>query len=387
MMNNYRTGPEGVRLVTAFEGDPRLVARLCEGNRWEVGYGCTFWEDNTPVQRGAVISPAQVEPLLLHALKTFEAAVKRHLRVDVTQNQFDALVAFTYNVGEGNLSDSKVLRYTNERRFEDAAAAFGLWVKATSQVDSKGAPWLSPEGRPCSYRRALRGLLRRHYAEACVYAGYDWEEACADEAIALRSEKVWEEHNNRWHDRVLWDQTTPWAQVLEVARKHPLPLILSPIVGADKYVEKVEDFIAAAPPPSRVPLPPPVIAAPPPKAVVVKAPPPVGTKKPSPNTVPATEVPYKIDANAGLKPLEESDRAKGYWYQQAGIGLIRLGSLGAFGTTVQGGAQVLQGDPVLSNLVLTGVVVGGIAATGFVVKTYGDWRRQRGEKAAVQGLY
>jgi hypothetical protein len=114
---------------------------------------------------------------------------------------------------------------------------------------------------------------------------------------------------------------------------------------------------------------------------------PVGTKAKSPNTVAPAEVPYKIDKDAGLKPLEESDRAKGYWYQQAGIGLIRLGSLGAFGTGVQGSAQVLQGDPVLSNLVLTGVVVGGVAATGFVVKSYGDWRRKRGEKAATQGLY
>jgi hypothetical protein len=114
---------------------------------------------------------------------------------------------------------------------------------------------------------------------------------------------------------------------------------------------------------------------------------PAGTKAKSPNTVAPAEVPYKIDPQAGLKPLEESDRAKGYWYQQLGIGMIRLGSLGVFGTTLQGGAQTLQGDPVLSNLVLTGVVVGGIAATGYVVKVYGDWRRKRGEKAATQGLY
>jgi lysozyme len=397
-MNNYKTGSEGVRLVTSFEGDPRLVARLCEGNRYEVGYGCTFWPDGTPVQRGAIIQPQEVEPLLLHALGTFEVAVRRHLKVEVSQNQFDALVAFTYNVGEGNLSDSKVLRFTNERRFEDAAAAFGLWVKATSVVDARGNPWLSPDGQPCSYRRALRGLLRRHYAEACVYSGFDWDEACADASIALRSEKVWEAENNRWHDRVLWDQTTPWAQVLEVARRSPLPLILSkpvehvtvvtdvpkpaPIVGAEKYVKKVEEFVAPKPAPP-----------PPPKPVVVAAPPPppppepVGTKKKSPNTVDPAEVPYKIDKDAGLKPLEESERAKGFWYQQAGIGLIKLGTLGVFGTTVQGASAVVQQDPVISNLVLTGVVVGGIAVTGFVVKSYGDWKRKRGEKAATQGLY
>lgn len=387
-MKNYTTGPEGVRLITSFEGSPRLVARLCEGGRWEVGYGCTFWPDGSPVREGAVIQPSEVGPLLLHALKTFEEAVKRHVNHKVTPYQFDALVALCFNIGEEQFKDSKVVKYTNERRYEDAAAAFGLWVKATSQVDAKGNPWIGPDGQPCSYRRALRGLLRRHYAEACVYSGFDWVEACADDAISLRSEKVWEAANNRWHDRVLWDQTTPWSQVLEVARKNPLPLILTkpvehvtvitdipkaaPPAKVDDYVKRVDDLVAAKPAPPPPPPPPP---------------PPVGTKKPSPNTVLPADVPYKIDPNAGLKPLEESDRAKGYWYQQAGIGLIRLGSLGVFGTTVQGGAQVLQGDPVLSNIVLTGVVVGGIAATGFVVKKFGDWKRARAEGAATQALY
>jgi hypothetical protein len=98
-------------------------------------------------------------------------------------------------------------------------------------------------------------------------------------------------------------------------------------------------------------------------------------------------VPYKIDPQAGLKPLEESDRAKGYVVQQVGIGVIRLGALGVFGSTAQGAAQVVQGDPVLSNLLLMVFVAAGIAAIGYVIKAYGSWKRKRGEKAATQGLY
>lgn len=396
---NMRTGPEGFRLITYFEGKPRLTARLCEGGRWELGYGCTFWPPTPdhphgrPVEEGESCTPDQIEPLLLHALGIFEDVIKRRVKVALNQNQFDALVALVFNIGEANFSTSSVLRYFNESRFEDAAKAFGLWTKATSSVDANGNHWLSPDGLPCEYTRALRGLLRRHYAEACVSLGFDFVEACADDAIALRAEKVWETDRNRWHDRVLWDQTTPWTQVLAVARNHPLPLLMKPS-------DRVTAVMPLQPPePVRAP---PAPAPAPAKAdpvggvissvkVVEKkdpAPPaPVGTKPKSPNTVLPADVPYKIDANAGLKPLEESERAKGYWYQQAGIGMIRLGSLGVFGTAVQGGAQTLQGDPVLSNLVLTAFVVGGIAITGFVVKSYGEWRRKRGEKAATQGLF
>jgi hypothetical protein len=112
-----------------------------------------------------------------------------------------------------------------------------------------------------------------------------------------------------------------------------------------------------------------------------------GVKPKSPNTKLPADVPYKIDPNAGLKPLDESDRAKGYWYQQAGIGIIRLGSLGVFGTTVQGVAQPIQSDSVLSNLVLTGFVFVAIMAVGYVTRVYGDWKRQRGEAKSSQGLY
>jgi len=112
-----------------------------------------------------------------------------------------------------------------------------------------------------------------------------------------------------------------------------------------------------------------------------------GAKPKSPNTTAPADVPYKIDPNAGLKPLEESERAKGYVVQQVGIGIIRLGSLGVFGTTIQGGAQVVQGDPVLSNIILMGFVAGGIAVVGYVVATYGAWKKKRGEQRASQGLF
>lgn len=391
------TGPEGVRLITSFEGKPRLSARLCEGGRWELGYGCTFWPpsegypDGRPVRAGQTIHPDQVEPLLLHALRTFEEVVNRRVTVELNQNQFDALVALVFNIGDAQFATSSVLRFVNQRRFEDAAKAFGLWTKATSQVSPDGDPWVGPDGQPCSYTRALRGLLRRHYAEGLVFSGFSWEEACDDDFIRLRSEREWDADDNRWHDRILWDQTTPWAQVLEIARKHPLPMLLSkPVERVTVVMDAPKPApapIAPAAPPVAIPTPVAAKVAPKPAPAPAPAPEPIGTKSKSPNTVQPSEVPYKIDPNAGLKPLEESDRAKGYVVQQVGISVIRLGALGMFGSTVQSGAQVLQGDPVLSNMVLIAFVAAGVAIVGFTIKTFGDWKRKRAEKAAVQALF
>jgi len=380
----------GLRLITQFEGEPRLKARLCEGGAWEMSYGVTFYPDGSPVKEGDSCTYDEALGMFRHALTVFEDHVKRLVTVPLNSNQFSALVSLCYNIGPDNLERSSVLRHVNARRFDDAADAFGMWLYATLG----------------QHKQALRGLLRRRYAEAVVFMGYDFEVACSDDAVALVRERP---PGDIGTDKVLFK--TPFRDVLVVAQRFPLPaddeLVLttpaspraaveaaqrqqpdparSPAAAAGAASPTITKTVAASPataPAAKAGVPP---SSPPPVPAVITQP--VGTKPKSPNTVAPAEVPYRIDPQAGLKPLEESDRAKGYWYQQAGIGMIRLGSLGVFGTTVQGGAQVLQGDPVLSNLVLTAFVVGAIAIVGYVVKAYGDWRRKRGEKAATQGLY
>jgi len=396
MSDQLHFNDHGLRLITQFEGAPRLKARLCEGGRFELSYGVTFYPDGSPVKEGDTCTHDEAMAMFRHAIRVFEDAVRRNVKVPVNSNQFSAYVVFCYNIGEAQFASSTVLKRINERRYDDAAEAMGAWVYATLG----------------QHKQALRGLARRQYATGCLAMGYDWEVACSDDAISLVRERP---PNDIGTDKVLFK--TKFTDVLSVAQRYPLPpldepeLVLSTPIKADPVAVPAagkagqpvplpgpapaapasktsasgsSEATPVAPP---VPAPQPTPARPAPASVPAVIPAPAGTKAKSPNTVAPAEVPYKIDPQAGLKPLEESDRAKGYWYQQAGIGMIRLGSLGVFGTTVQGGAQVLQGDPVLSNLVLTGVVVGGIAATGYVVKAYGDWRRKRGEKAAVQALY
>jgi GH24 family phage-related lysozyme (muramidase) len=389
----------GLRLITQFEGAPRLKARLCEGGRWELSYGVTFYPDGAPVQEGDTCTHEEAMAIFRHALSVFEDAVRRNVKVPMNSNQFSAYTIFCYNVGEAQFASSTVLKRINERRYDDAAEAMGAWIYATLG----------------QHKQALRGLARRQYATGCLAMGYDWEVACSDDAIALVRERP---PNDIGTDRVLFK--TKFTDVLSVAQRYPLPpldepeLVLSTPIKAEPPTSVIEAAGKAGQP---VPLPGPAPAAPASKtsasgsseAVSVKPtvpapqpvpsarpapasvpaviPAPVGTKTKSPNTVAPADVPYRIDPQAGLKPLEETDRAKGYWYQQAGIGVIRLGSLGMFGTTLQGGAQALQGDPVLSNLVLTAVVLGGVTMTGYVVKVYGDWKRKRGEKSATQGMY
>ncbi len=226
----------GLRLITQFEGNPRLNARLCEGGRYELGYGVTFHIDGRPVEQGEACTEDYALAMFRNALQHFEEVVRRHVTVELNSNQFSSLVALTYNIGEANFATGPyghctVLRETNARRFADAAAAFGMWVFATKN----------------GYKQALRGLLRRHYAEACLFMGYDWIEATADEAIALQRIKP-DGDPPKGTDRVTYK--TPFVEVLRVAQQYPLdtPQIVAdaqPPVLAPTVLEPVQ-YIPAA---------------------------------------------------------------------------------------------------------------------------------------------
>lgn len=99
------------------------------GGVWTIGYGCTH-----DVGKSDTITQEEAESMLLAAVLTTEAAVNMLLKVPVTQNQFDALVSFTYNVGEGHLESSTFLRLLNQGDYEGAAEQILRWNKVNGEI-------------------------------------------------------------------------------------------------------------------------------------------------------------------------------------------------------------------------------------------------------------
>ena len=239
MNDHLYTTDDGLRLIQEFEGAPRLKARLCEGGAWELSYGVTFRPDGTRIREGETCSESEAMMLFRHALGVFEQAVRDMVTVPLEPHQFSALVAWVYNIGIENARSSTVLREVNANRVYDAAAAFGMWIFATKN----------------GYKQALRGLLRRRYAEACLFLGYQWSEACADEAIALQRERP---TSLPGKDKVIYK--TPFKDVLAVAQHYPLDASPEP-ARIEAPVASLPDSPAAIPLdtiPTQLPLPDPI---------------------------------------------------------------------------------------------------------------------------------
>jgi lysozyme len=136
--------PRCVELLKRFEGF-RAKPYLCPAGVATIGYGHTEGVSlyDPPLTREAAAA------LLEKDLAVFAVGVARLLAVPVTQNQFDALVSFAYNVGLGNLQRSTLLRRVNAGDLAGAAHEFAKWTKA------KGVE--------------LPGLVKRRAAERALF--------------------------------------------------------------------------------------------------------------------------------------------------------------------------------------------------------------------------
>lgn len=139
-----RCSDAGIALIKEFEGfQPQLYDDL--GGKPTVGYGHLVRSGESFSR----LSESEATSLLCADLVTAEACIEDCVDVALTQNQFDALCSFVFNLGCLKLRGSTLLRYLNKGAYDLAANEFEKWCKCgQNQVD---------------------GLLRRRLAEKLLF--------------------------------------------------------------------------------------------------------------------------------------------------------------------------------------------------------------------------
>lgn len=147
MTPRHQVSKAAVELIKKFEGYRSKAAQLPDG-RWTIGFGHTL-----TAREGAQVSEQDAEALLLYDLIAIAHAVNEQTFTPLTQNQFDALCCFAFNVGIDNFKRSSVLRRINEGNLLQAACAMEMWRKA----DFEGE------------RIVVDALVRRRSAEKTLF--------------------------------------------------------------------------------------------------------------------------------------------------------------------------------------------------------------------------
>ena len=140
---------EGKNLIKKFEGC-ELEAYKCAAGVWTIGYG----HIKTAVE-GMKIDQATANELFDEEMGEYETYVNTAVTVPLSQNQFDAIVSWVFNLGNGNLKASTMLKVINSGDHAGVPAQIKRWNKAGGKV--------------------LDGLVRRREAEALLYQGAIWE--------------------------------------------------------------------------------------------------------------------------------------------------------------------------------------------------------------------
>jgi lysozyme len=124
MNPRLKASRSAIELIKRFEGFRPTATALADGRR-TIGYGHT-----RTARDGVTISEEDAEALLLYDLIEVQAAVNEAVFTPLTQNQFDALVAFAFNIGPDNFRRSSAVRRVNEGDLVQAACAIEMWRKA-----------------------------------------------------------------------------------------------------------------------------------------------------------------------------------------------------------------------------------------------------------------
>lgn len=138
-----------IDLIKKFEGC-KLEAYKCPAGIPTIGFGSTLYENGERIKLGDKIDLKRAEQLLANTLGTYELFVDANTRDDISQGQFDALVDFAYNCGNGNLKSSTLLKKVNlnpnDKTIKDE---FMKWTRANGKI--------------------MNGLINRRKAEVGVY--------------------------------------------------------------------------------------------------------------------------------------------------------------------------------------------------------------------------
>lgn len=134
-------------MIKAWEGC-RLTAYRCPAGVWTIGYGHT-----KGVKPGMKITQAEANAMFEAEIEEFEKQVRPLLEgVNLTQNQYDALVSLAYNIGTGALKKSTLLKKVKANpNDETIRTSFMQWIRGGGKI--------------------LPGLQKRRAAEASHYFG------------------------------------------------------------------------------------------------------------------------------------------------------------------------------------------------------------------------
>lgn len=123
---NLRISEEGIRFIQNLEKFSAKAYR--DGKGYSIGYGVRIKNPNVPP-----ISRQEADQMMRNVVKKFEIQLQKLIMVPLTQNQWDAIVSFAYNIGISAFRKSTFLKKLNAKDYNGASSEFSRWVSSNGK--------------------------------------------------------------------------------------------------------------------------------------------------------------------------------------------------------------------------------------------------------------
>ena len=122
-----KTSEKGIDLLKILEEGKGFSSKsyICSAGKRTIGYGHVILPDDNIIEP---ITEDQAEDILEKDVNVAENAINKYVKVPLTQNQFDALVCFVFNIGKTNFKTSTLLKFINEQLWDKIPKQFMRWV-------------------------------------------------------------------------------------------------------------------------------------------------------------------------------------------------------------------------------------------------------------------
>lgn len=148
--DHLKVSQEGLEHIMKWEGVV-LKRYICPAGKPTIGVGHVI----LPNENYQEITEEQALAILTKDVERFERAVKKHITVPLNQNQFDAIVSFIFNTGEGGIINTGLQKVINSGDFANVPAKLEEWSKF----------------RVGGVLKVNKGLLNRRKSEAQLFMG------------------------------------------------------------------------------------------------------------------------------------------------------------------------------------------------------------------------
>lgn len=208
---------EGLELIKRWEGLKLEAYKPLEHDDWTIGYGHTSAAGEPIVYQHMRISKEYAEEILISDLAKFERIVNNLVEISLTDNQFNALVALVYNIGETAFRNSTLLKKLNAGDLTGAQDQFRVWRKSGGKV--------------------VQGLVNRRAQEAALFGKGDFVSS-SYVAVKPAAKPVVTKENVTWGAGIL----ATVASILEgggpVQNALAIVILCSFAIGAFFFIKK-----------------------------------------------------------------------------------------------------------------------------------------------------